>query len=316
MGKLWNRISNTIGIAPRTVKTAARTTMDTTKSALNLVLDPFIGLWKTWLSIKDAIHKSFTEGPRYRKLWKAPASLALSPFMAVEWVAETLRWTWVNACSSVRDIIWNTLTNEWTAIKMMWKWEKFKFTTDKLEYKRLSPRNRLASLFWTKAEEQAQIDYIKTREKTLKSQEDNLNKERENRKIEKEKWLNNTKTEQDKLKAERENRRNERKAEQEKIFQSIKQERETFSKQKEEFNKRISLLEQEKKNLEEALKSAKTEASENMDKKTNIVKFTPKVEKKETNDGSKPAEIIKMNSKTDTKWTTGANEKAELKQAA
>jgi hypothetical protein len=44
MGKLWNRISNTIGIAPRTVKTAARTTMDTTKSALNLVLDPFIGL--------------------------------------------------------------------------------------------------------------------------------------------------------------------------------------------------------------------------------------------------------------------------------
>ena len=147
MGKLRNRIVNTLGITTRTVKTAWRATIDTTKSALNVVLDPFIGLWKTWLSIKDAIHKSFTEWPWYRKLWKVPTSLALSPLMAVEWAIETLRGTWVNACSSARDIIWNTLTNEWNAIKMIWKGEKFKFTTDKLEYKRLSPRNRLASLF-------------------------------------------------------------------------------------------------------------------------------------------------------------------------
>jgi len=44
MGKLRNRVKNTLGIAPRTVKTASRTTIDTTKSALNVVLDPFIGL--------------------------------------------------------------------------------------------------------------------------------------------------------------------------------------------------------------------------------------------------------------------------------
>ena len=44
MGRLRNKIANTLGIAPRTVKTAARTTIDTTKSALNVILDPFIGL--------------------------------------------------------------------------------------------------------------------------------------------------------------------------------------------------------------------------------------------------------------------------------
>lgn len=313
MGKLWNRISNTIGIAPRTVKTAARTTMDTTKSALNLVLDPFIGLGKTWLSIKDAIHKSFTEWPWYRKLRKVPTSLALSPLMAVEWVAETLRWTWVNACSSARDIIWNTLTNEWNAIKMMWKSEKYKFTTDKLEYKRLSPRNRLASLFWTKAEAEAEKEYLKKREKDIKDYEEKIKKDKEDWKKERENRRNDRKAEQEKSKKEREDWRNKTKAEQEKAYQSIKQEREAFSKQKEEFNKRISLLEQEKKNLEEALKSAKTEASENIDKKANTVKFTPKVEKKEVNDGGKPAEIIKINPKPDTKWTTG---EWEIKQAA
>ena len=68
MGRIRNRIVNTLGVAPRTAKTVWRTTIDTTKSALNLVLDPFIGLWKTWSDIKQAIHKSFTEWRWYQKI--------------------------------------------------------------------------------------------------------------------------------------------------------------------------------------------------------------------------------------------------------
>lgn len=306
MGKLRNRIVNTLGIAPRTVKTAARTTIDTTKSALNVVLDPFIGLWKTSVRIKDAIHKSFTEWPWYRKLWKVPTSLALSPLMAVEWVVETLRWTWVNACSSARDIIWNTLTNEWNAIKMIWRWEKFKFTTDKLEYKRLSPRNRLASLFWTKTEAEAEREHIKSKEKELKSQEEKFKKERED-------WRNDRKAEQEKSRKEREDWRNSRKAEQEKYFETIKQERESLNKQKDEFNKRISLLEKEKKDLESALKDAKAEANE---AKAKVVKFTPSVEKKEVNTEGKTAPIIKVEPKVEGKWATTEGEKVEIKKSA
>lgn len=47
MGKIRNRIANTLGIAPRTVGTASQAVVDTAKSALNLALDPVIGLGKT-----------------------------------------------------------------------------------------------------------------------------------------------------------------------------------------------------------------------------------------------------------------------------
>lgn len=331
MGKIRNRITNTLGIAPRTVKTAWRTTIDTTKSALNLVLDPVIWIWKTGADIKKAIHKSFTEWPRYHKLWKAPASLALSPFMAVEWVAETLRWTWVNACSSVRDIIWNTLTNEWTAIKMMGKWEKFNFSTEKLDYKKISPRNRLAGLFKPKTEIDIERAQFKSKEKDLKdqekkikelkekeaekikSEEEKLNKEKENRTKEKEARINERKKE-------RESWRESKKAEQEKNNQAFKQERESFSKEKEELNKRIALLEKEKKELESTLKKTNTEASENKDKKTENIK--PKSENKEVSATKPEAKTEKKaeskpETKTEAKETwKGNDEKVEIKEAA
>ena len=331
MGKIRNRITNTLGIAPRTVKTAWRTTIDTTKSALNLVLDPVIWIWKTGADIKKAIHKSFTEWPRYHKLWKAPASLALSPFMAVEWVAETLRGTWVNACSSVRDIIWNTLTNEWTAIKMMGKWEKFNFSTEKLDYKKISPRNRLAGLFKPKTEIDIERAQFKSKEKDLKdqekkikelkekeaekikSEEEKLNKEKEKRTKEKEARINERKKE-------RESWRESKKAEQEKNNQAFKQERESFSKEKEELNKRIAILEKENKDLEATFKKTNPETIENKEKKADVIKMTPKTEKSSNNE-DKEAKIIKLDSKenwkteakTEQKPTTKAEVKSEKK---
>lgn len=320
MGRIRNRIVNTLGIAPRTVKTAWRTTIDTTKSALNLALDPFIGLWKTWSDIKQAIHRSFTEWRWYQKLRKVPASLALSPFMAAEWVAETLRWTWVNACSSVRDIIWNTLTNEWTAIKMMWKGEKFDFSTEKLEYKDVSPRNRLAGLFKPKTEIDIERDVLKDKKKDLKEQEKKVKelKEKESARIkseedklkkEKESWLNDKKKEEEKLKKEKENRLNSKKSEEDKYAQTLNQQKESFNKEKEELNKKIAILEQEKKELQSTLKNA-----ENSEKKTDTTK--PKV-KKEGNSENKETTTKKADSKPEKKETwENNNETVELKEAA
>jgi len=314
MGRLRNRIANTLGIAPRTVKTAARTTMDTTKSALNLVLDPFIGLWKTWLSIKDAIHKSFTEGPRYHRLRKVPTSLALSPLMAIEWVVETLRWTWVNACSSARDIIWNTLTNEGKAIKMMWKSEKFQFSTEKLEYKNISPRNRLAGLFKPKTEVDIEREQFKSREKSIKYAEDKLRKEKEDRKKEREKRRNDIKVEQEKSRKEREDRRNNKKAEQEKSRE-----------EKDELRKTIDILEKRNKELESALKNTKAETAENKWEKAEIIKLNPQTQKIENNSENKEVKVVKLEPKQDGKkeikleWKPDSKETSEspeLKEAA
>jgi len=316
MGKIRNRVVNTLWIAPRTVKTAWRTTIDATKSALNLVLDPFIGLWRTWSDIKQAIHKSFTEWPWYRKLRKAPTSLALTPFMAIEWVAETLRWTWVNACSSVRDLIWNTLTNEWTAIKMMWKGEKFNFSTEKLEYKKMSPRNRLAGLFKPKTEIDVERDALKDKKKHLEEQEKKVKElgEKENARIKSEKEKLKKEGEnlrkqredmQDERKKERESRQEEKKSEQEKHNQAIKQEREWFNKEKEELNKRIAILEQEKKELQATLKNSESWE----DKKVSDIK--PKT-KKEGNNENNETITKKSESKPEVKetWDSSENKKA------
>jgi len=330
MGRIRNRIVNTLGIAPRTAKTAWRTTIDTTKSALNLVLDPFIGLWKTWSDIKQAIHKSFTEWRWYQKLRKVPTSLALSPFMAVEWVAETLRWTWVNACSSVRDIIWNTLTNEWTAIKMMWKWEKFDFSTEKLEFKGISPRNRLAGLFKPKTDIDVERDVLKDKKKDLKEQEKKVKelREKENARIkseeeklkkEKENWQSDKQKEEEKLRKEKEIRLNSKKSEEDKYTQTLNQQKESFNKEKEELNKRIAILEQEKKELQSTLKN-----SENGEKKAETIKLNPKVEKKENINESKEPKVVKLDpkqnwkveKKPDSKESWNNNETSEFKQAA
>ena len=98
-------------------------------------------------------------------------------------------------------------------IKMVWKGEKFDFTTDKLEYKEVSPRNRLAGLFKPKTEIDVERDVLKNKKKDLQEQEKKVKelKEKENARI---------KSEEEKLKKdkenwvkEKENRLNERKKE-------------------------------------------------------------------------------------------------------
>ena len=147
---LWNRLGNTVGVAPRsTVGTGLYTVSDATKTALYWVLDPFEWIGKTASSIKEAVHKAFTEWKWYQKLWKAPASLLASPFMAVEWVAETLWGTWCNLFRNARDTIANPFLNIWQSVKWMWsaRWVgdfKFERIDNKTE---VNPKNRLASLF-------------------------------------------------------------------------------------------------------------------------------------------------------------------------
>lgn len=150
MWNFFNRIWNIIGVAPRsTVWTWLYTISDATKTAVYWVLDPFEWIGKTALSIKEAVHNAFTNWKRYHKLWKAPASLLATPFMAVEWVAETLRHTWCNLFRNAKDTIAHPFINVGHSIKWMWSPEKvgdFKFSRID-ERSTVSPRNRLASLF-------------------------------------------------------------------------------------------------------------------------------------------------------------------------
>lgn len=147
---LWNRLGNTVGVAPRsTVGAGLYTISDATRTALYWVLDPIEWIGKTASNIKEAVHNAFTKWKRYQKLWRAPASLLTSPLMAIEWVAETLRGTWCNLFRNTRDTIAHPFINVWHWIKRMWsaQWVgDFRFS--KIDNKtEVTPKNRLASLF-------------------------------------------------------------------------------------------------------------------------------------------------------------------------
>lgn len=147
---IWNRLWNTVGVAPRsTVGTGLYTVSDAMKTALYWVLDPVEWIGKTASSIKEAVHKAFTQWKWYQKLWKAPVSLAATPFMAVEWVSETLRHTWCNLFRNVRDTIANPFLNVGKSVKWMWsaRWVgDFKF--ERIDNKtKVNPKMWLANLF-------------------------------------------------------------------------------------------------------------------------------------------------------------------------
>ena len=147
---LWNRLGNTVGVIPRsTIGTGAYTVSDVTQTALYWVLDPVEWVWKTAWSIKEAIHNAFTKWKWYQKLRKAPASLLATPFMAIEWVGETLRHTWCNLFRNVRDTIANPFINIWHWIKRIWSsgsvWA-FKFANiDNM--RNVTPEMKLARVF-------------------------------------------------------------------------------------------------------------------------------------------------------------------------
>lgn len=147
---LWNRVGNTVGVAPRSiVGTGLYTISDATKTALYWVLNPIEWLGKTASNIKEAVHKAFTNWKWYQKLRKAPASLLATPFMAVEWVAETLRGTTCNLLRNTRDTIAHPFLNVGRSIKWIWSSKKvgdFKFS--RIDNKsEISPKMWLSSLF-------------------------------------------------------------------------------------------------------------------------------------------------------------------------
>lgn len=146
MWEKLNRVWNSLGIVPRTLWTWLNTVWDTTKTALYSVLNPVEWLWKTATSIKNAIHNACNSG---KKSWyKVPLSLLASPFMAVEWVTETLWYSWSHLLSNIRDTIANPFINLWNSIKWMWSKNGFSgFKFNKIDSEDVSPKNRLANQF-------------------------------------------------------------------------------------------------------------------------------------------------------------------------
>lgn len=141
-----NRVWNTLCTAPRVAVTWLHTVEDTTKTALYSVLNPVEWIWKTACSIKDAVHNACNAS---KWAWyKAPLSLLATPFMAVEWVAETLWHSWCHLLSNIKDTIAHPFINFWNSIKWIWSKNKVKdFSFQKVDSESVSPRNRLASLF-------------------------------------------------------------------------------------------------------------------------------------------------------------------------
>ncbi len=147
---LWNRTLNTVAVAPRsTIWTWWHVLSDATKTAVYGVLNWFEWVGKTASSIADAVHNAFTKWKWYQRLWKIPVSLAASPFMAAEWVVETLWDTWCNFLRNARDTISNPILNWWRSLKWVWSSQSvWKFRFSHIDNRAVvSPKMKLASMF-------------------------------------------------------------------------------------------------------------------------------------------------------------------------
>lgn len=147
-GNSRNRLWNTVWIVPRTAGAWLHAIWDATKTALYWALDIVEWIGKTATDIKTAVSNACKNWPRYHKLWKAPASLIASPFMAIEWVAETLRHSWCNIFRNARNTVAHPFINFGHWVKRLWSKEDIRnFKFEKTDEKWVSPKNRLASLF-------------------------------------------------------------------------------------------------------------------------------------------------------------------------
>lgn len=149
----WNRILNTIWVAPRKVWTKVNFFIDAAKTALYWVLDTAEWIGKTATSIKEAVNKACSQWRRYNKLRKIPTSIISSPLMAIEWVWETLFYTWWNILRNTRDTIANPFTNAGRFLRAIWSkrpiWE-FSFAKVKAT-NNITPANLFAnSNIWSK----------------------------------------------------------------------------------------------------------------------------------------------------------------------
>ena len=145
-----NRALNTIwAVTRRPAGTVLNTVTDAAKTALYGVLDPIDWFGQTAWKIKDAVHKSFTEWSFWKKLRRAPASLLATPFMAIEWAAETLLNTTWNIGKHTLQTIAHPFINVWNTIKWIGSKQpvwNFRFTNIDNRSK-VTPKNRLASKF-------------------------------------------------------------------------------------------------------------------------------------------------------------------------
>ncbi len=144
----WNRTLNTVGIVPRTAGTGLHAVWDATKTALYGVLDAVEWVGKTATDIKTAISNACKNWPRYHRLRKAPVSIITSPIMAIEWAAETLRYTWWNILRNARNTIAHPFINFWHWIKRIWSSRNARdFSFSKTDINWVTPKNYLAKLF-------------------------------------------------------------------------------------------------------------------------------------------------------------------------
>lgn len=146
--KSGNVIWNTVGIVPRTAGAWLHAVWDLTKTALYWALDVVEWIGKTWTDIKTAVSNACKNWKRRQKFLKAPAALVASPFMAVEWIIETLRYSGCNVFRNGRNTIAHPFINFGHWVKRIWSTHNVRdFKFEKTDERWVTPKNRLAGLF-------------------------------------------------------------------------------------------------------------------------------------------------------------------------
>ena len=121
MWNFWNRLMNTIDVAPRAVWTAWSGVLDLVSAPLYWVLNFSERMWTRTANIKEAIRNATNTWPNWKRWIRRPLAY-------VSWAWSFLTWAVRAAVASGRDTVWyvlkalwNTFNNAWSAVMRMWE---------------------------------------------------------------------------------------------------------------------------------------------------------------------------------------------------
>lgn len=152
MGKFWNAIWNTLGLAPRAWWTVALAGLDTLQAWANVFTDVGNVIKDTKNRVREVLSSPYAKGPMkwYHRVGGALTSPFIGAATLVEGAVRTVVEPTRNAVLNVRDILGNSLKN--FGESLLWAFDSKKpvsdFSFNHLQWKEPTRKNRMSKLAW------------------------------------------------------------------------------------------------------------------------------------------------------------------------
>lgn len=158
----WNRLGNTVMIAPRVAWTAVNTASDVVSTSIAFKKDTLDVIQSTTNDVKNVLIGSWTQWKWYQRVWNVILSPIVATGTAIEWAIRSAVTPVVNWLVNSRNTVKNTVKNTWRSTfgRVFSKKPLSDFSYDQLKTADVinKNKNRFSKLqFWKKRQSKSDI---------------------------------------------------------------------------------------------------------------------------------------------------------------